>query len=90
MYTPKLLAKKSACTFTFGALHSNLLEIGTKIEIHNNVLFGKVEIYSFCLDIGRIGNFHFSVVPMKTLGLTSPVRKGKYLFLGGRGSESTM
>jgi len=65
------------------------LEIGTKIEIYNNALLGEGEIYSFCLDIGRItGSFHFSIVSMETLGLISPVREGANLFFGG--SDSAM
>jgi len=34
--------------------HSDFLEVGTKIEIHNNGLPGKGKIESFCLDIGRV------------------------------------
>jgi len=54
-----------------GIWHSNFLDVGTEIEIHNNSLLGKVKIDSFYLDIVRnIGNFHFSVVPVGTLGAT--------------------
>jgi len=54
----------------FGIQHSNFLEVGTKIEIHNNGLLGKGKIESFYLDIGRvIGNFYFSTVPVGNLGI---------------------
>ena len=44
--------------------------------INNNCLLSEGEIQSSCLDVGRIiGNFYFSVVPMGTLGLISPVRE---------------
>ena len=47
------------------------------MEINNNGLLSEGEIQSSCLDVGRIiGNFHFSIVPMGTLGLISPVREG--------------
>jgi len=49
--------------------HSNNNHVCIHIEIHNNGLQAKVK-FSFCLDIGRItGNFHFSIVPMGTLGV---------------------
>jgi len=44
--------------------------VGTNIEIHNNGLPGEGKILSFCLDEGRITrSFHFSIVPMGTLGV---------------------
>jgi len=46
------------------------LEVGTKIEIHNNGLLGEGKIKRFYLDVGRIiGDFHFSIVPMGTSGV---------------------
>jgi len=54
----------------FGIRHSDFLEVGTRIEIHNNSLRGEGKIESFCLDIGRImGVFHFSIVLIGTLGV---------------------
>ena len=45
--------------------------------INNNCLPNEGEIQSSCLDLGRIiFNFHFSVVPVGTLGLISPVKEG--------------
>ena len=46
-------------------MHSNFLEVGTKIEICNNCLLGEGKIESFYLDID---SFHFSIVPVGTLG----------------------
>ena len=41
-----------------------------KIEIHNNGLLGEGKIESLYLDVVRIvGNFHFSIVPVGTLGV---------------------
>jgi len=38
------------------------------------------------VDVGRIiGSFHFSTVPVKTLGLISPVSEEANFFLGGTG-----
>jgi len=49
----------------FGVWHSDFLEIGTKIDIHNNGLLGEGKIKRFCLDVGRIiDNFHFFIVPV--------------------------
>jgi len=36
--------KQPAYTLIFGILHGDFLEVGTKIEIHNNGLPGKGEI----------------------------------------------
>jgi len=73
----KIIGKKLfAFALIFGIRHSNLLEVGPKKGIHNNGLPGECIMYSFYLDIGRIiGNFHFSFVPVGTLGLISPVRE---------------
>jgi len=67
MYNPTFLAKNDQ----FGIWHSDFLEVGTKIDKHNNGLLDEGKIERFCLDIGRIiGNFHLSiVVPMGTLGV---------------------
>jgi len=74
MYNPTLLAKNNRLVL-LGVQHSDVLEVGTNIEIHNNDLPGEGEI--FCLDVGRIiGNCHFSIALMGTLGLISPVRAG--------------
>jgi len=55
---------------TFGIRHSDFLKVGTKIEIHNNGLLGEGKIERFYLDAGRIiDNFHFSIVPVGTLGV---------------------
>jgi len=44
-YTPKLFAKIiGQITSVFGVQHSNFLEIGTKIEIHNNGLLREGKI----------------------------------------------
>jgi len=46
------------------------MEVGTKIDIHNNGLLGEGKIECFYLVLGRIiGNFHLSIVPMGTLGV---------------------
>jgi len=43
------------------------------IEIHKNGLMGEDKIV-FLSDVGRIiSNFYFSIVPVATLGLISPV-----------------
>jgi len=61
---------------------------GTNIEIHNNGLPGEGKLESFYLNVCRIiGNFHFSTVPVGTLGLISLVRKGQISF-GGVGQRS--
>jgi len=53
-----------------GIQHSDFLEVGTRIEIHNNGLLGKGKILSFYLDVSRIiGNFNFSIVPVGSLGV---------------------
>jgi len=40
------------------------------MDIHNNDVLGKGKIERFYLDISRIiGNFHFSIIPMGTLGI---------------------
>jgi len=50
----------------FGLRHSDFLEVGRKIEIHNDGLLGEGKTKSFYLDVGRItGSFH---VPLGTLG----------------------
>jgi len=36
--------KNSSCTLIFVVRHSDLLEVGTKIEIHNNGLLSEGEI----------------------------------------------
>ena len=49
-----------------------LLEVGTKIDIHNNGVLGESKIERFYLDVGRIvGNFQFCIVSMGTLGIFS-------------------
>jgi len=54
----------------FGVRHCDFLNIGIKIKIHNNSLLSEGKIDSFYLDVGRIiGNFHFSIVPVRTLGV---------------------
>jgi len=54
----------------FGVRHSDFLEVGTKMDIHNNCLLGEGKSECFYLDIGRIiGNFHLSILPMGTLGV---------------------
>jgi len=69
MYSPKLLAKNNQLAhqyLAFGVVISWKLER----EVHDNGLLGKGKMYSFYLDVGRIiGNFHFSVVPVGTLGV---------------------
>jgi len=53
----------------YGVRHSNFFEFDTKTEIHNSSLQSEGKIESFYLDVGRIiGNFHFSIVPVETLG----------------------
>jgi len=45
----------------FEIWHSDFLDIGRKIEIHNNGLLGEGKTGSFYLDIGRIiDNFHYA------------------------------
>jgi len=77
--------ESSVCghSLIFVIQHSHFLEVGTKIEIYNDGLLSKGKIETFYLDVGRItGNFHFSIVPVRTLGLISPVREGA-IFLEG-------
>ena len=67
----------------FGVRRSNLFEVGTKVEIHNNSLLGEGKIESFCLDLGRIiGNFHFYIVPVGTSGVNIELGAGMFLFWG--------
>jgi len=58
--------------------------------LYNNGLWGEGTDEHLYLDIGRIiGNFHFSIVPVGTLELMSPVREGaNFFFFGGGGRES--
>ena len=54
--------------------------------MHNNGLPGEGEIQSFSLDVGRIiGNFHFYIALVGTLGLICPVLEGAnfFVFSGG-------
>jgi len=68
------------------------LEVGTKIDIHNNGLLGESKIERFYMDVSRIiGNFHFFVVPMGTLGMNISIYgRGKFLFWEGDRTASTM
>jgi len=51
----------------FDIWHSDFLDIGTQLEIHNDSLLGEGKFNSLYLDIGRIiCNFHFSIIPMGT------------------------
>jgi len=63
------------------------LEVGTKIDIHNNGLLGESKIERFYLDVDRImGNFHFfPLFQWKLLALIYPVREGANYFFGRRG-----
>jgi len=65
----------------FGVWHSNFSEVETKIEIHNNGLLDEGNIGRFYLDVGiNIGNFHFSIIPVGTLGVNiSSEGRGKFL-----------
>jgi len=56
------------------------LEVGAKTKIHNNGLLGKRKTDSFYLDVGRIRNLHFFIVPV---GILSPVSEGAISSLGG-------
>jgi len=38
----------------FGVQDSGFLEVGTKVELHNNGLLGEGKIESFYLDVGRL------------------------------------
>jgi len=69
----------------FGVQHSDFLEVGTKIDIHNNGMLDKGKTEHFYLNIGRIiGNFHFSIVPQELWELISPTReRANFFFLGG-------
>jgi len=76
LFNPTLLAKNNRLVLNIGVRHSDFLEVGTKIDIHNNGLLGKSKIEHFYrgdyfyLDVGRIiCNFHFSIVPIGTLGV---------------------
>ena len=65
--------------------------VGINTEIHiRNGLLDKDKIDSFYVNIGRIiGNFHFSIVPVGTLGVNIfSYGRGKFLF-GGRGEDRT-
>jgi len=47
-----------------------------KIEIHNNGLLDEGKSERFYLDVGIIiGNFHFSIIPLKSLGVNISVRE---------------
>jgi len=59
--------------------------VGTKYRnrLHDNGLLGQSKIDNLYLDVGRIVvNFHFSIVPLETLGLISPVREWQIPFEG--------
>ena len=78
MYNPTLLAKITGLYLNIGVRHSDFLEVGTEIDIHNNGLLGESKIERFYLNVGRIiGNFHFSIVAMKTLGANTFFGEGE-------------
>jgi len=70
-------------TLIFGIRHSDVLEVGTDIEMHNKSLLGEGKIERFYLDVGRvIGNFHFyPLLQREFWTLMSTVRRGQIFFL---------
>jgi len=62
--------QRSLRSLIFDVQCSTFLDVGRNIEMHNIGLLGGSKIDSFYLDVGRIiGNFHFSIVPVETLGV---------------------
>jgi len=68
----------------------DFLEVGTKIEMHETACRAKakfkVSIWTYRQNYGQ---FLFSIVPVGTLGLISPVREGANFFFGGIGKSDS-
>jgi len=75
---------------TVGCVHSDILEVGIKIQIRNKGLLGEGKIVHFYLYLGRIiGNFHSSIVLMGILGINISSYRRENLFFQGGGESKT-